>query len=266
MLIWTLSLALVILIIIEIITILAFLRYRKKIYVTQDRLKNNPKRQIKQIHPQKLFPEFTPNKFGISLGAEASMIMKGHNSVEGATTDYEAWILAVLAKKAEAIFEFGTCTGKTSYLFARNSSNNSKVFTLTLPPSEVENYEHSDIDSELAAKYALSESKYDNFIYSQTDVQNKIEQIFSDSKKFDETKFVNSMDMIFIDGSHAYSFVKNDTEKAMKMIKSGGIILWHDYRDQVESVRDVCKFLDELSKSKTMFNIYGTSLVVHIAE
>ncbi len=231
-------------------------------YLHLEKLRNNPKRKIKTINPEDLFKEFVPNEFGISLDAEVTMIMKGQNVVEGATSDYEAWLLAVLAKKANNIFEFGTCTGKTSYLFAKNSMPEAKIFTLTLPPEEAENYIHSVEDSTAAKRAAISESKFVKFIYSGTEVENKIQQIFSDSKKFSETEYENTMDLIFIDGSHAYSYIKSDTEKAMKMLKSGGLILWHDYRDRVKTVDGVCKYLDELSETHTLYHINGTSLVV----
>ena len=34
---------------------------------------------------------------------------------------------------------------------------------------------------------------------------------------------------MFVDGSHSYEYVLSDTEAAWKMVKPGGLILWHDY-------------------------------------
>ena len=53
---------------------------------------------------------------------------------KGITSDYESWVLSVLAKKSKNIFEFGTCSGKTTYLLATNSSDDCKIFTITLFP------------------------------------------------------------------------------------------------------------------------------------
>ena len=37
-------------------------------------------------------------------------------------------------------------------------------------------------------------------------------------------------DLIFIDGGHTYTCIKNDTdEKSLEMIKENGLILWHDF-------------------------------------
>ena len=44
------------------------------------------------------------------------------------TSDYEGWILAVLSKNSNKIFEFGTCSGKTTYLMALNSPENAKIY------------------------------------------------------------------------------------------------------------------------------------------
>jgi len=241
----------------------AMLNYRRKLYISQLKLKKDNKRKIKSVEPYHLFDIFKPNEFGVSMTAEASLVMKGQNIVIGATSDYEGWILSVMSKKAERIFEFGTCTGKTTYLMARNSPNSAKVITLTLPPNYSPEYEHNENDSASAKDNAIKESKFERFIYSGTDVENKVIQLFADSKKLDESQYLSSMDLIFIDGSHAYSYIKSDTEKAMKMLKPGGAIFWHDYRSFDPDSIDVCKYLDELSLEKELFHINGTCLIVY---
>ena len=69
------------------------------------------------------------------------------------------------------------------------------------------------------------------------------------------------MDLIFIDGGHTYSVVKNDSEKSFDMLKKNGIILWHDYVPGKQSAKDVVKYIHEISKNKNLYNIKGTSLV-----
>ena len=46
------------------------------------------------------------------------------------TSDYEAWIISVLSKKSNNIFEFGTCSGKTTYLMALNSNKDALSWAL----------------------------------------------------------------------------------------------------------------------------------------
>jgi hypothetical protein len=91
-------------------------------------------------------------------------------------------------------------------------------------------------------------------------IKNKINLIFEDSIKLNVDKFENSMDLIFIDGGHNYSCVKNDSEKSFKMIKNKGYIFWHDYNIAKRSCRDVVKYLHEISKTKEIFHIKNTFL------
>lgn len=46
----------------------------------------------------------------------------------------------------------------------------------------------------------------------------------------------NSLDFVFIDGNHSYSFVKEDVREWTKKVKPGGIVAGHDYK--VDPVND----------------------------
>ena len=87
-------------------------------------------------------------------------------------------------------------------------------------------------------------------------------QLYSDSKAFDESPYLGQCDLIFIDGSHTYSYIKSDTAKAMRMIKDNGIIIWHDYRPGSDP-KDVTRYLNELSKGKELVHIDQTSLIAY---
>ena len=80
------------------------------------------------------------------------------------------------------------------------------------------------------------------------------------SLTFKEDKFLKKMDLIFIDGGHTFSVIKNDSEKAFKMIKSRGVILWHDYNLGKKSSKDVVRYLNFISRDKQIFKIKNTSL------
>ena len=203
-------------------------------------------------------PLFAQSEFGSTLLSEISFI--GSCAPSG-TTDTETWVLSVLAKGAKCMFEFGTCTGKTAYLWARNSAPDATIFTLTLAPEKHADYAAAAGDEPLARRQALMESAFDTFIYSGTPVEHKITQLFSDSKRFDETPYLRRCDLIFVDGSHAYSYIKSDTEKALRMIKPGGIILWHDYRYRLPETADVKRYLDGLSGGMPLVRLEGTVLV-----
>lgn len=207
---------------------------------------------------------FVQPEFGPTWQNEVSFIGR-MDDVPGGTSNAEAWMLSVFAKQAKCMCEFGTGTGKTTYLWARNSTADARVITLTLGKDQHTDYAAAKEDDKSAIDRALAESRFDTFLYLGTPVEYKITQLFSDSKRFDETPYLKQCDLIFIDGSHAYSYVKNDTEKALQMLKAGGIILWHDYRYRKQETRGVRRYLDELSKTLPLVRLYGTSFVAYRA-
>ena len=78
----------------------------------------------------------------LSIPKEITLV-KGMLSQEvdfkGITSDYETWIMSVIAKKSKKIFEFGTCSGKTTYILAENSPEDCKIQTITLRQEELKN-------------------------------------------------------------------------------------------------------------------------------
>jgi len=233
-----------------------YLDYRGKLK-QRGFIKNWP---IPMILLDQLHPYFATNELGPTLSGQVKFVGKGNLDVFGGTSDSEAWIISVLAKDSKNIFEFGTCTGKTTYLMAANSPEEAKVTTLTLAPDQIKSYDKNENDSKAAIEDALQESIFTKFLYSSTPEEKKITQLFGDSKLFDETPYTKMMDLIFIDGSHAYSYVLSDSEKALKMIAPGGIILWHDYRGPRQT-QDVFKALNQLSEKIPLVHIRDTSLV-----
>ena len=145
---------------------------------------------------------------------------------------------------------------------ALNSNKDAKIISLTLGPDQVKNLNKENIDNKISFRNIINESIYEKFLFSGTDVENKINIIFEDSIKFDESKYINKFDLIFIDGGHTYSVVKNDTEKSFKMLNKNGIILWHDYVPGKQSAKNVVNYLNEISKEKNILNIRNTSLCV----
>lgn len=204
-------------------------------------------------------PRFAPGTFGTRRETEVRLI---GGPAYGGTDTYEAWILAVLAQTAQRLFEFGTCTGRTAYAWARNSPPEAKITTLTLSPESQQSYRAAAQDQPSDQQVALRESCFLDFYYTGTEVEPKIEQLFGDSKEFDETPYLGRIDLAFIDGSHAYSYVANDTAKALRMVRPGGMVLWHDYGDPCRAP-GVFRFLNELSARLPLRQIEGTTLVYY---
>jgi len=133
---------------------------------------------VRQVALEQIDPIFIPNELGPTLETEVKFIGRSNINVPGGTSDPEAWILSVLARKAMNIFEFGTCTGKIAYLMAANAKPDARVTTLTLEPDQVKEYHRESQDNEKATNDAISESAFTRFLYSGTPQAARITQLF----------------------------------------------------------------------------------------
>ena len=215
---------------------------------------------IPKVTLEQLGARFRPDALGPTLAAEVSFVGRGTLRVPGGTSDAEAWILAVMAKDARRMFEFGTCTGKTAYLWARNQPAGGTITTLTLPPERADRLRGAAGDDPVALAHAREESRFSRFLYTGTEAEGRIEQVWGDSKEFDERPFAEQCDVVFVDGSHAYSYVLNDSAKALAMVRPGGLVLWHDYSPECPGV---FRALNELARRVTLMHVQGTTLVAH---
>jgi hypothetical protein len=155
---------------------------------------------IRRVRPEEVDPVLRPGPFGPTLDTEVAFIGRGPYVVDGGTSDAEAWILAVLAKRARRMFEFGTCTGKTAYLWARNSEPDARVVTVTLAPDHLSDYRREANDDPVDVEFALKESTHTEFLYSGSSVASKVEQLFADSKALDVARWKGSCDLVFSTG------------------------------------------------------------------
>ena len=193
-----------------------------------------------------------------------SFSITSSNNIVGMTSDYEAWIISSISKISKKIFEFGTCSGKTTYLMGLNSSDDTKIVSITLNPDDLDNVIKKDKDNKVSFRNIIQESVYGKFLFSDKEVEKKIKVIFQNSLDLEHNKYKNEMDLIFIDGGHTYSVIKSDSEKSFEMLNDNGIILWHDYVPGKRSAKDVVKYINEISKQKKIYKIKDTSLCIFI--
>lgn len=65
-------------------------------------------------------------------------------------------------------------------------------------------------------------------------------QIYSDSREWDDSTYPDGFfDSALIDGGHSPDIVQSDTRKALRLVRPGGLILWHDFCPQ-PNVLDRC--------------------------
>ena len=94
---------------------------------------------------------------------------------------------------------------------------------------------------------------YIGHIYRAKGLENRVCQIFCDSRIWDNAKFsTDFFDSVLIDGGHQPDVVINDTRKALQVLRPGGLIMWHDFcplgnvRSQFESVKGVTAGIEQI--------------------
>ena len=213
---------------------------------------------VRKAKLEEIAPCFAMSGYGPSPDSEVRFI--GGEGVVSSLSDRESWVMAALAKGVKRVFEFGTCSGKTTHVLALNAAPDSEIFTLTLHPDDLAATEFGFGDDREHRDIALSESSFETFYYNGRSSERHIRQIFSDSKSYNEAPLRGSVDLVFVDGAHTRSYVENDTRKALNMLADEGIILWHDYKPGVPGV---FAFLNELSRTLPLVHIADTDLVMY---
>ena len=181
------------------------------------------------------------------------------DAVDGNVSERELVTICRIVRSAQprTLFELGTFDGRTTLNLAANASPDAEVHTLDLPRESIES---------AAAPIHAHEVRYADKTrsggrFSGTDVEHKIRQLYGDTGTFDFTPYHGAVDFVFIDASHTYEYVINDSLHALKMLRGGrGTILWHDY----SRWDGVTRALNELRRQHGSFadvvRIEGTTL------
>jgi predicted O-methyltransferase YrrM len=167
----------------------------------------------------------------------------------------ELIILSTLCayRKPKLLLEFGTFDGLTALHMAINSDPQAKVITLDLHPDDP--IRKLDTDDTFYSHGMQVGSQF-----AGTPEAARIEQVYCDSTKYDETPLAGQVEFIFVDAGHVYDLVKSDSEKSLKLLKPGGLILWHDYHYAHDGVYT---YLNELAGRIPLFQIPGTKFVCY---
>ena len=140
----------------------------------------------------------------------------------------ERFCVAAIAQllRPERIFEFGTFDGATTLLLAR-SAPEAEVITLDLPPEtyappEAFGYPRSPGDRASPHDEVGHE-------FRGTPEAARITQLLGDSRTFDLTEFVGRVGLVIVDAGHGYEEASADTENALRLAGSSGVVIWDDY-------------------------------------
>jgi predicted O-methyltransferase YrrM len=173
-------------------------------------------------------------------------------SVGASVSPMECAALAALSHLvgAKRVFEFGTYKGVSTTQLALNLAPGGMVFTLDLP----EDHPAYSLPIPKPEERQIA-AEGGKGILIPRDLLDRVTFLSSDSATFDETPYLGSMDLVFVDGAHSYEYVKNDTEKGWNMLRPGGVLAWHDC---VSNHRDVVKYIKEFGFDAKLVN--GTAL------
>jgi FkbM family methyltransferase len=141
--------------------------------------------------------------------------------------------------------EFGTWEGFGATLCAR--ACDADIWTINLPEGESDAdgsplYGSTAVDDCGAGSlgHTLRGDSGDRigWRYRAAGFASRVHQILCDSRDFDAEQFAPGFfDTILIDGGHKPDVVTNDTKKAIPLLRSGGIMIWHDFCPEVEALR-----------------------------
>jgi predicted O-methyltransferase YrrM len=155
-------------------------------------------------------------------------------------------LLQLLAEaKPQRVLEIGTANGGTLFLFARTAANDAHLISVDLPAGEFgDGYPIWRIP--LYHSFAKPGQRIDLIRADSHDdlTRVRIERLLQGAK----------LDFLFLDGDHTYDGVKADFQMYSPLIRSGGLIAFHDiteFNDRVaafipERPFGVRRFWDEV--------------------
>lgn len=198
-----------------------------------------------------------------AIGASPAVRILEPDSADGNVSGYELAVINALVatRSVKNALEIGTFDGRTTLNLAAHQPADGHVFTLDLPPEQVNqtNLGIARGDEKFIVK------KESGARYKGRPEAARITQLYGDSASFDFTPYAGQMDLVFIDGAHSYDYVFSDTRQALALLRSGrGLLLWHDYGSP--HWKDLTRALNELYAKepalRTMRHIAGTTLVM----
>jgi predicted O-methyltransferase YrrM len=174
----------------------------------------------------------------------------------------EACQLCAIVKclKAKKVLEIGTFDGNTTLAMATNLNGDGQVVTVDLPPDfdkekQAGSMKFTDGFLNLTPRDQLGRQTRDH------EFSSRIRQVYGDSAVLDWSKLGGPFDLIFIDGSHTYEYVRSDSRNALRQLADGGAIVWHDYG----MIADVSVAVDEFAREAAGIKSYaleGTRLAI----
>ncbi|HMJ88435.1 MAG TPA: class I SAM-dependent methyltransferase [Candidatus Acidoferrum sp.] len=148
-------------------------------------------------------------------------------------------IKAALGFEAKRILEIGSYRGDTARLLAENTAEDIRICTVDIDPRHGEAYRGTPLERRIDRRVGAVSMG-----------------LFQTGEKFD---------LIFVDANHDFASVVNDTEVALKVCSPQGVILWHDYAQDMY-FHDLCgvpEALHHFAETRRIVGIRGTRLALY---
>lgn len=146
-------------------------------------------------------------------------------------------------RRAERILEVGTYRARTAC-----------ALHLNCPDAHIVSYDILALDS-----------RYRRMLDGKPNVQLRHASFAASAGELREEP---SFDLIFVDGSHRFEHVVEDSRLALDLLAPRGIVVWHDYRpnDYYTKELRVPEGLEVIRNSVPVFAVRGTMCAVHVRE
>jgi predicted O-methyltransferase YrrM len=182
--------------------------------------------------PRVVVSEFQKQVVGDGALTVAPVKIHPHVTGLGSGSAAEMTILASLVALTQPrrLLEFGTCDGASTWHLWANAPADAQITTLDLPSgTKVDGSSDYHVQG-IPSRPLLPDSP-------------RIRLIEIDSRQWKPD--LREVDFCFIDAGHSYECVRNDTEKALSVMRKGGVVLWHDaaWRKDQYAVNDYLKEL-----------------------
>jgi hypothetical protein len=166
--------------------------------------------------------------------------------------------LCLLARAGYSpIVEFGTFRGRTTYNLALNSDGNVTTVDIGNAAGQA-----IDVDVNIEKLAYPAHKTGELFLEAPDSIRSRIKQVIGDSTKLEFPDLYGKTGMVIVDGGHSYEVCKSDSEKALRLVREGGVIIWDDYGPYWPGVKQA---LDELSSRIELCYLPQENLVFHIA-
>ena len=198
---------------------------------------------LRQVKPEDLLP--TGNeRWRISL----ELLARTNASVS--TLEFLCLVMLLRQARARSVFEFGTYKGVSITQLALNVPADARICTLDLPEGQTDSALPISIQKDISIAFESGKGAL-----VPPDLRERIQFLHQDSALFDPAPYDGQMDFVFVDGAHNTEYVRNDSEKGWRMLRPGGIIVWHDF---ALGDLDVVRYL--LTAPYRAARVVGTSL------